>query len=145
MKPAVLLVLGFLFALLGSLILGGCQPSTIPELRKRSEANTFYTNINYQKAFRDIKSEVLRCEMIGFISASSSLDANLYTDIKRGDITMVYNNMGDISTLFNITIKKKGSRSKVTTYSSPVGWDGFGMKIQNFIKENNPLCERKDI
>lgn len=126
------------------LLVSGCAPSTVLELRDEATPVTFTTDAQYQRVFKDLKDELSRCMFGGAMMATTTIDAQLYPDLGEGEISIRYNNMGDRSVFLHVEIIDQGTEgqfTKVTAYPSTFGlWDKAGELVKSFVIDGVPYC-----
>lgn len=125
-----------------ALMLAGCAPSTVIELRNQTDPLVFNVDKPYQQVFKDIRAELHRCVAGGFALAKSDIDAQLYPDLKEGEIAVRYNNMGDRSVFLHIELKDASGATEATAYSATFGtWEGYGERLKRYAQDGTPICK----
>lgn len=124
-----------------ALALAGCAPSTVIELRDQTAPLVFIVDKPYQRVFKEIRAELHRCVTGGFAFAKSDIDAQLYPDLKEGEIAVRYNNMGDRSVFLHVELKDASGVTKATAYSASFGtWEDYGERLKQFSQAGTPMC-----
>lgn len=127
-----------------ALLVSGCAPSTVLELREEATPVTFTTEAPYQRVFKDLKDEITRCTLGGAMVATTIIDAQLYPDLGEGEISIRYNNMGDKSVFLNVEIfdqEGQERRTRITAHPAPYGfWGESGEQVKSFVVNGDPIC-----
>lgn len=125
------------------LMLTGCAPSTVIELREQSTPVAFASEKPYQRLFKDLNAEMHRCIFGGAMMATTIIDSQLYPDLGEGEIAVRYNNMGDKSVFLYIEILDQQNETQVTAYPTTFGrWDDAGERVKEFVLEDIPYCSQ---
>lgn len=131
-----------LLAASAAIVLAGCAPSTVLELKDEATPVEFTTEKPYQRVFKDLKGELDRCIFGGFLMANARVDAQLYPDLGEGEISVRYNNMGDKSVFLLVEVLDQSQSTLVTAYPSTYGlWDQSGEQVRQFVVNDVPFCD----
>lgn len=106
-----------LLALPAAIALSSCS-STPADLEAKTKAETVSYAENYQEIYRRVFSVASRCGT-GNISAYASfdLDAQLYSELGYGELTMSLSNLGTRNYFWKAKIERNGEGSKMTVNS----------------------------
>lgn len=110
-------IVKFATAMTAAVWLGGCS-TTPAQLEAKTDAVIQNYPENYQEIYRRVSTASKRC-IAGNISAYASMavDAELYSELGYGDITMSLINMGIRNYYWSAKIEKVGTGSRLTARS----------------------------
>lgn len=127
-----------LYALVGAMALGGCVTTAKDD---PSRTMSFTVARNYQAVYRDMRDFAKSCYEGGLITAHTAVDAQLYTDIQRGDISLaMIGALGKVP-YWTSSIAASGQQSTVTvTEQGPTRGYSYAMKLRQVAEGAKPNC-----
>lgn len=133
-KIGVLVILAVFFL--------GCAPATVQKLRENPTGqSSFETNENYQSVYRKIVTNARRCYQGGMITAQMVVQGDLYTDIKKGNVSIALHGGLGISTYANVDIEAiTEDKTKVIIYYGMGSWEGITRVVEAWIKQGSDKC-----
>lgn len=122
-----------------ALSLSACTSMSVKEIRDAGQKDSFIVKKNYQAAYRPLSEETRRCFQIGLITASWVVHGDLYTDIKRGTITVEM--VGGMGTkgLLVVDVSEVDSNSSRIDIMEPPGQQSITPRIKKFF-DGVPIC-----
>jgi hypothetical protein len=145
MKKSVYLT--FIFTILFSLSsYGAPSPSPSPspsQSQSQSPYNLkyeFYTDKNYQYAYRLVLKNADACSSQGVISKQVA-DGQLYNELNAGDISISLIAPFGKYTHIRVNFKVEDGKTKVTVSNDFKEWDGLAKAIQDWVTNETSLCK----
>ena len=128
-----------------ALMLTGCATGmrSVDDLKTTGVVNTFTVDQNYQQAYRNFKFSFHKCvAKAGLWQLSSTLDADLYTDIEEGRMVMsMVTQFGQPKPIRFIVIKNINSQqSKIAVYQA-VKFVSNVEPVYRRWANGDPVCE----
>lgn len=117
--------------------LTGCTASSVNELKQSAARKQEYTvAANYQEVYRNIAA----CARAGWGSvgyllspqASNIVDADLYSDLGTGEITMRMSNLGNHVYAHALIERQAPTQTKLTVWNYLSSWDHIGPAMKSW-------------
>ena len=123
-------------------LLTACAPSTVKALKDDPSGRiSFDVPLNYQGVYRTVLERAQTCYTSGLITAYTTAQGNLYSDIKEGDVSIETHGGLGISVYAAINIKSVSeNETRVTTFYASSTWKNTPDIVANWIKNNSNEC-----
>lgn len=119
-----------------ALLLAGCAGGSIGDVKSNAATKfEFDAKGNYQQVYKDISQTARACWAGGYISpygASRNVQADLFPDLKHGEVTWWQSNVGQ-SYYATATIEPADTGdAHVTVWNYYHSWDNIGPRVQRW-------------
>lgn len=126
----------FRAVLLLSFVLSGCAAGNVKELKREAyKKYEFQENLNYQQVYKNIATATRSCWESGFLfspSAQNIVDADLYSELGKGEITIRMANLGSRVYAHTEIVKRDHTNSQVTVWIYFRTWTSMARKIRGW-------------
>ena len=123
------------------LMLASCMTLSEQGFRDQGVKESFTVQRNYQDAYRGLSAEMKRCYQVGMITASTVVQSELFTDIRKGTITTALSGgFGNKTMLVVDIVSLDDGSSRIDVISNPSKASSF-QNVNGFFS-GNPMCQR---
>jgi len=132
-----LAVIGLIF-----LWLSACAPSTIQGLRENYAGKvSFEVDENYKSVYRKVLTPARDCWQGGLITAQMVVQGDLYTDTRRGNVTVALHGGAGVDTYFTIDMMALSDiKTRVTVYHAFRNQERAARAVELWVKDNATVC-----
>ena len=122
-------------------VLAGCAPMSAQGIRESGQKQSFTVSANYQAVYRTLTDEMRRCMQTGMITATVIIQADLFTDIRKGVITPTMHGGLGATPLFVVdVVGLEGDSSRIDVMTRGDGTNDT--KALRGVFNGTPLCAR---
>lgn len=124
----------------------GCAPSTVQGLRDDPAGKiSFEVDQNYQDVYRKILTPARDCYQTGLITAQQVVQGDLFTDTRRGNVTVAMHGGAGVATYLTIDIAALSDmKTKVTAYYAFQNSERNARAIELWVKNNSTACRAEE-
>lgn len=122
--------------------LTACAPATLTKLKEEStHVVEFRVAQNYQPVYRTVTENARACWQLGMITAQMVVQSDLFTDIRKGQVTVALHGGLGVSTYLGVDIDAiSETESLVRVYANDGSWATRGERVRKWLDGTGGKC-----
>lgn len=130
------------FFLAACIVTSGCAPATISKLRENpGSVYEFKVAQNYQPAYRTVTENARACWQTGLITAQMVVQSDLFTDIRKGQVSVALHGGLGVNTYLAVDIDAiSDTESMVRIYAYNGPWARYSERVRQWLDGTGGKC-----